>query len=199
MKRKLAGREAITLILAAAVLLGGVYATTRVKAREDELKLTREETTRLNEEIAAIRPALGGSDAQSAEEELAAARKTLDTLKRSLAELGTRQVDAKSSQSIQDAMLALTLLAGQHRLKLKSTEAVADGVSGMPDTGSDPMAGRPLRRVALTGRYADLLAFLAALPDARHAATVMRFAIKTSTPPVGEASPLLEAEALILL
>lgn len=199
MKRKLANREAITLVLAAAVLLGGVYATTRVKAREDELKLTREEAARLNEETAAIRPTLGGGDAQSAEDELAAARATLDTLKRSLAELSTRQVDSTSSQAIQDAMLELVQLAGRHKLKLKSTAAVAGGVPGMPTTSSDPMAGRPLRRAILAGRYVDLVAFLAELPNARHAATVMRFALKISTPPVGEASPLLEAEALILL
>lgn len=199
MKRKLARRESITLILAAAVLLGGVYATTRIKAREDELKLTREEIARLTEEAAAIRPALGGSDAQGAEDELAAARATRDTLRRSLAELGTRQVDPASSQAIQDAMLALSQLAGQHRLKLKSTEAVASGVPGMPATSSDPMTGRPLRRAILAGRYADLVAFLAELPNARRAVTVMRFALKTGTPPVGEASPLLEAEALILL
>lgn len=199
MKRKLAKREAITLILAVAVLLGGVYATSRIKAREDELKLTREEATRLTEEIAAMRPALGGSDAQSVEDELATARATLDTLKRGLAELSSRQVDSTSSQAIQNAMLELAQLAGQHKLKLKSTEAVSGGVPGMPATSSDPMAGRPLRLAILVGSYADLVAFLTELPNARHAATVVRFALKTSTPPVGKASPLLEAEALILL
>jgi hypothetical protein len=198
-KRKIGGREAITFVLAGAVLLGGVYATTRVKAREDEIKLTREEITRLTEEIAAIRPALGGNDAQSAEEELAAARVALDKLKRSLAELGTHQVDAASSLAIQDAMLGLTQLAAQHRLKLKSTATVTGGVPGMPATGNDPMQGRPLRHAVVVGRYPDLMAFLAALPKANHAATVMRFALKADAPPAGEASPLLEAEALILL
>lgn len=198
-KRKLAPREAITLVLAAAVLLGGVYVTTRVKAREDALKAVREEVAQMKEEVAAIRPSTGGADAQNAEDELAAARATLDTLKRSLAELGGRQVDSASSQAIQEAMLELTQLAARYKLRLGSTGTASGGVPGMPSTRGDPMAGRTLRLAVLTGKYADLAAFLTALPDSRHAASVMRFALKTAKPPVGEASPPLEAEVLILL
>lgn len=201
MKRKLGNREKITFIIAGAVLLGGVYAMTRVKMREDDLKLVREEAGRIQAEIAAIRPALGGNDAQAAEAELAAARVELEKQTRKLTALNARQVDVASSQAVQEAMLEVTLLASRHGVKLKSAEAATNGVGGMRATqsGVNPIAGRPLRQLTLVGRYADLSAFLTDLPRARHAVTIMRFALKAAAPASGEISPPIDAEVLILL
>lgn len=201
MKRKLAVREKITVILAVAVLVGGVYAMTRVKAREAESALMIEEVARLQAEIANTKPAAASNDAASAEEELASARAQLEDVKKQVESLDLYQGDVTSGDAVQVAMMNIAKLASQYQVKLKSAESTAAGVPGLGEfaSGNDPLKDRPLRQLALSGTFFNMSAFLDSLTKGSYAVTIMRFALEAPAMPASTQPPLLDAEVVILL
>lgn len=215
--RSIRPREKLLVIAAVTICALGAYALTRVTAREDELKLFSDELTRLGSEVGASKvPRRMGGEMEEAQEALAAAQEALDATQKALAEHTGNRVNAGSADAVESVMLEVTTVAARFGVDVRQAEPYAGQVSGMLASqvpgaakGADlkeinpvqPLAGRPLRKLTLAGRYGEMKDFLGALNAMRNTVRVLNFSVRLegNAKSGGTQSPLLAAEVVILL
>lgn len=217
MRRALGSREKLLIIGAIVVGVTGAYVLTRVKSKEEELKLFREEIIRLREASHAGKAPRGEVNIlQDAQDALATAKSALAKTQKSLAEETRDQVNAGSSEAVESVMQALAESASLHGVQVQQAEPYAAAISGMPGFGStpstsnapsgalsasSPLAGRPLRKLVLMGTYPGLAAFFDDAHRLRQSVRVLSLSMRVSD---GKAvsstqSPRLTAELVLLL
>lgn len=205
MKRPVRPREKLLIVAAIVACVIGAYAFTRIKAKEDEIKLFREELIRLQGEVGKGGGArVASRELEDAQENHAALQSALDKTKKELVDFTQNMVNASSSDAVESVMLELTATAARHGVDVQQAEPFTGQVSGMPvpkdPQAVQPLAARPMRKLALAGRFVDITAFIDALTAMRQTVQVLSFALR-----VGEAkgvttgSPRLSAEMVVLL
>lgn len=221
--RAMALRERLLIVAAVVICAAGGYGFLRIKAKEAEIRQFSAEMARLEAEVAAAKaPRPAGSDLEEAQAALDAARKALDDTNAKLTEQTQNMVNLGSSDALETVMLELTDLAARYRIEVQQSEAftatvagmptiaaAADGTPGTPPAASgnvaaaprQPLSGRPMRRLALAGRYADLSRFLESLDKMSNKVWVLSLAMKvTETRAAASAgSPRLAAELVVML
>lgn len=205
MKRSVRPREKLLIVAAVVICAMGFYTFARIKTKEAEIKLFREELVRLQGEVnMGGGTRVAGRELEEAQENHAAARVALDKTQKELADFTQNMVNASSSDAVESVMLELTTIAARHGVDVQQAEPFTGQVAGMPSPkaaqAAQPLAARPLRKLALAGRFTDITAFIAALSAMRQTVQVLSFALR-----VGDAkgatsgSPRLAAEMVVLL
>lgn len=206
-RRPMRAREQLLIVAALVICALGAYGLLRVKAKEGELKLFREELTRLQGEANAGKaPRQAGRELEEAREALAGAQGALEKTKKALADQTRDMVNASSSDAVESVMLEVTAAAARFGVDVQQAEPFTGQVPGMPGaTGKDPgavqpLAGRPMRKLVLAGRYADLSTLLEGLNSMRQTVRVLNFNLRVADgKAMGAASPRLHAEVVVLL
>lgn len=189
------------VIVFLSLLLLAAYYVLRVKARELEFLAYREEIARLRTEAGSERPvAVRGDPAAAAKQALQEAEQERTRLQQALQMHTANRVDLGTDNATNEVMLELSALAAQAGVRIAASAPSSERPTGMLSPGGhgDPLAERPRRRLQLEAHYADLLHFLEAMGQARHAVTVLSLEIKTINPP-RSGSPLLQTELMVML
>lgn len=204
-KRPMRLREKLLIIFAIVICTMGAYTFTRIKAKENEVKLFRDELVRLQGEVSkGSGTRVASRELEDAQEGHAAAKAALDKTKNELADFTQNLVNVSSSDAVESVMLELTAIAARHGVNVQQTEPFTGRVAGMPSPkdphAAQPLAMRPMRKIVLAGRFADITAFLDGIKAMRQTVQVLSFALR-----VGDAkgsttdSPRLAVEMVVLL
>lgn len=189
------------IVVASVIVILSAYGLLRVKDKEAEINIFKEELAIMQSDIDGMKPArLTGEPINLIRLELEKEKKKLQELNNKIQAASARMVGADAGQVVQDVMFEVSQLAVQVNVKLLNEESHTAFPDGMNNTTKNPaLEGRVLRKVSLKGTYQQLTHFFQAINQLKFSVKVLSLNLTSGAYIETTESPELLAEAVILL